>query len=199
MEKLDYLWNLCKVQVLSNVTRCYQQWHWLEPNAKQVKTVRKDQEGKMSVASTLKTIPVSGLSLRCSSSAPAVNVIKTKAVKTNQQPPLLLKWPDFFTLTSYGDHLEYTNKDQTFCFTEVSDTFINNHLCNRKFNWETNYDKPCERSRINPGTFSFYITNSICYKAFLLTDLQHHPQCSTTQRYSFGSSGCRPPHPVKKC
>lgn len=35
---------------------------------------------------------------------------------------------DFFTLTSYGDHLEYTNKDQTFCFTEVSDTFINNHL-----------------------------------------------------------------------
>lgn len=125
MEKLDYLWNLCKVQVLSNVTSSDTDSSQMQNKWKQSEKIRKE---KTSVASTLKTIPVSGLSLRCSSSAAAVNVIKTKAVKTNQQPPLLLQWPDFFTLTSYGDHLEYTNKDQTFCFTEVSDTFINNHL-----------------------------------------------------------------------
>lgn len=120
LEELDYLWNLCRVQVLSNVTSS-------GPDSSQMQNKWKQSE-KIRKGKCLKTIPVSGLSLRYSSSAPAVNVIKTKAVKTNQQPPLLLKWPDFYTLTSYGDHLEYTNKDQTFCFTEVSDTFINNHL-----------------------------------------------------------------------
>ncbi len=49
----------------------------------------------MSVASTFKTIPVLGVvSLSVAHSAPVVNFINTKATETDQQPPLILNWPD---------------------------------------------------------------------------------------------------------
>lgn len=125
MEKLDYLRNLCKVQVLSNVTSSDTDSSQMQNKWKQSEKIRK---GKRQWPPPLKPF----LFRVCLFVAPLVHLLlmslKLKQLKPINNPLCYFNDQIFFTLTSYGDHLEYTNKDQTFCFTEVSDTFINNHL-----------------------------------------------------------------------